>query len=69
MTDLEPINPSEAVQMYLDDIDGTLSPNSVDAYRYKLDFFLDWATGEEDSEPRLTDMTELTGRARSRRSV
>jgi integrase len=49
--------------MYCNDIDGDLSPNSVQAKRYQLGFFVDWCEGaDNDDRPRVEDLNEVTGR-------
>jgi len=64
MNELQPITPTEAVAMYCEDIDGELSPNSVQQKRYQLGTFVDFCEGanRENGDPRVSDMTELTGR-------
>lgn len=60
--DLEPIDPHDALEMYYDDIDGDLAPSTVDAYRYKLEFFSNWCNGGDGDESRVTNLNNLTGR-------
>lgn len=61
--DLEPITPREALELYLQDIDGDLSPNSIQAKGYQLGFFVDWCEGvDNDGDPRITDLNEISGR-------
>jgi site-specific recombinase XerC len=64
MSELEPITPREALELYCDDIEGELSPNSVRAKRYQLAKFVDFCEGADRSgeKPRIEDCTELTGR-------
>jgi site-specific recombinase XerC len=62
MTELEPITPEEALELYCEDIDGELSPNSVRAKRYQLGKFVDWCEGADTDEPRVRDLNEITGR-------
>lgn len=62
MSELEPITPSEALAMYLEDIDGELSPNSISAKRYQLGFFIRWCDGKGTDESRIENLNEITGR-------
>jgi site-specific recombinase XerC len=61
---LEPIGPRTALELYLDSVDGELSPNSVRAKRYQLGKFVDWCEAEDgDSEgPRVENLNDITGR-------
>lgn len=61
--ELEPIGVSEALEMFHQDSTGRLSPNTVAARRRRLAFFERWCDGEDNGDsPRVTDLTELTGR-------
>ncbi|WP_229109451.1 tyrosine-type recombinase/integrase [Halapricum desulfuricans] len=63
MSTLDPITPREALEMYCNDIDGELSPNSVQAKRYQLGFFVDWCEGADNDETaRVENLNEITGR-------
>ncbi|MEE6210377.1 tyrosine-type recombinase/integrase [Salarchaeum sp. III] len=62
MTELEPITPREALELYIEDIDGDLSPNSVRAKRYQLSKFAEWCEGEDTDKPRVENLNEITGR-------
>lgn len=60
---LEPITPRDALDLYLEDITGDLSPNSVRAKRYQLGFFASWCEGaDNDGEPRVENLNDITGR-------
>lgn len=61
MSELEPITPREAYEMYLEDIDGDLSPNSVNAKQYQLGFFIDWCEGQDTDEQRIENLNNITG--------
>jgi len=62
MTELEPITPQDALELYVEDIDGELSPNSVRAKRYQLGKFVDWCEGADADETRVENLNEITGR-------
>ncbi|PAU83521.1 integrase [Halorubrum salipaludis] len=62
MTELEPITPREALELYCEDIDGELSPNSVRAKRYQLSKFVEWCEGADTDEPRVENLNNITGR-------
>ncbi|AQL41220.1 hypothetical protein BV210_00170 [Halorientalis sp. IM1011] len=75
MTELQPIEPREALEMYCQDIDGDLSPNSLEQKRYQLGFFVDWCEGKDrtsagrsgdeppsETEPRIENLNNITGR-------
>ena len=61
--ELEPVDPHSAVEMYLKDMNGRLSPNTVRARDYRLSDFVEWCDGKDNgNDPRLTDLSELSGR-------
>jgi integrase len=62
MTDLEPISPRDALDMYLQDVDGELSPNSVQQKEYQLGFFVRWCEGTDADGPRIENLNNLSGR-------
>lgn len=55
--DLEPIEPTEAVSMYLQERQGELAKASLQAHEYRLNHFIRWC-GEQE----LTNINGLTGR-------
>jgi site-specific recombinase XerD len=55
---LTPIDVEDAIELYINDIDGELSPNTVQAKEYRLGFFQRWCDENE-----ITDMNDLNGRA------
>lgn len=57
-TDLEPIDPHDAVALYLDDRRGELSDWTLRAHRSRLTIFADWCVEEEG----ITNLNDLTGR-------
>ena len=57
MSDLEPIAPATAVNLYLDHREPELSEKSVTNQRYRLNSFLEWCRYEG-----IENMNELTGR-------
>lgn len=60
---LEPIGPRDAYELYLADCEGELSPNTVQAKRYRLGFFVRWCEGEDNGgEPRVMNLNRLNGR-------
>lgn len=59
---LQPIEPSEAVELHLESASSELSEESLYARRSQLRQFLDWCDGDDDGPSRVSDMTELTGR-------
>jgi hypothetical protein len=61
MNELEPITPHDALEMYCEDIDGELSPNSVRDKRYQLSKFVDWCEGADTNEPRVENLNDITG--------
>lgn len=62
MNELEPITPQEALELYIEDIDGDLSPNSVRAKKYQLSKFVNWCQGKDTGKPRVKNLNEITGR-------
>lgn len=56
-TELEPIAPDEAVQMYVDDRSRDLRESSMRTHRSALRFFKKWCDNEE-----IENLNELTGR-------
>lgn len=62
MSTLEPIEPSQALAMYLEDVSGELSPNSVRQKRYQLGTFVEWCDGADASSPRVENLNEISGR-------
>lgn len=58
-SDLEPIPPREALDLYLDDRRGDLSAWTLRAYRSRSSIFVEWCLDEEG----LTNLNDLTGRA------
>ncbi|TYT62415.1 tyrosine-type recombinase/integrase [Natrialba swarupiae] len=57
-TDLEPIRPEEAVDLYLRERSTDVSQNTLDAHYYRLVHFLRWCEEEE----RIDNLNDLTGR-------
>lgn len=57
MSDLEPISPNEAVELYLDHREPELSEKSIQNHEYRLRSFLQWC--EEEG---IENMNSLTGR-------
>ena len=55
--DLEPIEPTEAVSLYLQERQGELAKASLQAHEYRLNHFIRWC-GEQE----LTNLNGLTGR-------
>lgn len=62
MTELEPITPHQALEMYLQEIDGELSPNTIYARESQLGFFTRWCDGADTDTPRVENLNNLTGR-------
>ncbi|PSP55488.1 integrase [Halobacteriales archaeon QS_1_67_19] len=74
MPELEPITPREALEMYLQDVSGDLSPNSIKAKQYQLGFFVRWCenstkqnslrseSSEGQTEPRIENLNNIKGR-------
>jgi len=62
MNELEPITPQEALELYIKDIDGDLSPNSVRAKKYQLSKFIDWCQGADTNKPRVENLNKIMGR-------
>jgi integrase len=70
MPNLEPINPDDALELYVEDITGDLSPNSVRAKQYQLGFFIGWCEGrsspsardENERDGRVSELNDITGR-------
>lgn len=63
MTELKPIDVDEALELYHQDCDGRLSPNTVEARKRRLAFFERWCLGEDNGgSPRVTNMNDLSGR-------
>lgn len=56
--DLEPIDPDEAVALYLTDRENELAQTTLRSYESRLKYFLKWCLEEEDIE----NLNELTGR-------
>jgi integrase len=56
--DLEPIAPTEALELYLNDRSSDLSDWTIRSHRSRLSTFIDWCIEEEG----LEDLNELTGR-------
>ena len=56
-SELEPLEPREAVEMYLKDRENELSTQSHQTHTYRLERFLEWCSRNE-----LGDMNEVTGR-------
>ncbi|MDL0138885.1 site-specific integrase [Halobacterium salinarum] len=57
MPDLDPIEPRNALELYLADKEGTLSQSSIRSHRWRVSAFVDWL-----DERGITNMNELTGR-------
>lgn len=57
MTDLESIHPTEAFDIYLDERRTEVTPNTLQAHRYRIGHFLRWCEEQE-----ITDLNTLTGR-------
>lgn len=62
MSELQPISPREALEMYLQDVDGELSPQSIQAKEYQLGFFIRWCEGEDGEQERIENLNAITGR-------
>ncbi|MFB6102334.1 MAG: hypothetical protein ABEJ73_07170 [Haloplanus sp.] len=62
MNELEPITPRDALEMYLQDVDGDLSPQSIQAKEYQLGFFVRWCEGDDADEPRIDNLNNVSGR-------
>jgi len=62
-TKLKPIGPSEALELYLEDCSGSLSPNTIQQKRYQLGHFVEWCAGADNGdESRVENLNELSGR-------
>lgn len=59
MTELEPITPREALEMYLQDVSGDLSPNTINAKEYQLGFFVRWSMGADTDELRIENLNNI----------
>lgn len=57
-TELEPIAPREALELYLADRNGDLSDWTLRSHRSRLSTFIDWCLEHEG----ITNLNELTGR-------
>jgi len=57
MSTLDPIEPRNALELYLADKEGTLSQSSIRSHRWRVSTFVDWL-----DERGITNMNELTGR-------
>jgi len=62
MTELEPIDPKTALELYLDQRRNEVTSSTLNAHRYRLSHFVRWATGDDSNDPRLEDMNDLSGR-------
>lgn len=54
---LEPIEPSTAVELYIEDRQNELAAETIRSYRFRLGHFLEWC--EEEG---VVNMNDLTGR-------
>jgi len=57
MTALDPIDPGNALELYLADREGNLSQSTVRSHRSRISNFVDWLDEQE-----ITNMNKLTGR-------
>jgi site-specific recombinase XerD len=57
MSNLEPITPAAAIELYIDDRSNELAAETIRSHRSRLSHFIEW-TGEEGIE----DMNDVTGR-------
>lgn len=57
MSALDPIDPSNALELYLADKEGTLARSSIRSHRWRVSTFVEWL-----NERGITNMNELTGR-------
>jgi len=57
MSDLDPIDPNAALELYLADKEGTLSRSSIVSHRSRISAFVDWL-----DDRGITNLNELTGR-------
>ena len=57
MTELEPIDPETAVQMYLDSREREVSKMTLDSHRSRLQFFTNWCADND-----IENLNNLTGR-------
>jgi integrase len=57
MSDLDPIDPRTALELYLEDKKGTLSRSSIKSHRYRISTFVDWL-----DDRGISNMNDLTGR-------
>ncbi len=48
--------------MYLEDVSGELSPNTINAKEYQLGFFVRWCDGADADEPRIENLNDIRGR-------
>lgn len=55
--ELEPIAPTDALEMYLDHRSDDLAPSSLRSYRSRLKFFIEWCDGKG-----IENMNDLSGR-------
>lgn len=65
MTDLEPIEPQEALDWYLDDRAEELADSSLYAHKNRLGHFIRWCSGDGDIE----NLNDLSGRDFSRYKI
>lgn len=57
MTELEPLTPSRAVEMYLRERQNDVSSHTIEAHEYRLNHFLRWC-----DERDVTNLNDLSGR-------
>ncbi|WP_312907051.1 tyrosine-type recombinase/integrase [Natronosalvus caseinilyticus] len=57
MSDLEPIEPAEALDMWLDRLESTRSDETITSYGYRLKPFIEWCESEE-----IDNLNVLTSR-------
>lgn len=57
MSNLDPIDPNTALELYLADKEGTLSRSSIVSHRSRISAFVDWL-----DDRGITTLNELTGR-------
>lgn len=62
MTGLEPIEPETALEMYLNQRRQEVSDATLKAHRYRLQHFVRWAQGDQQDDPELENMNNVTGR-------
>ncbi|WP_435359321.1 tyrosine-type recombinase/integrase [Haloarchaeobius sp. DFWS5] len=58
MSDLEPIKPREALEMWLDHMAATRSEQTISSYRYRLAVFIRWC----EQEGNVDNLNDLTSR-------